>query len=99
MPYRDGKLVGEFPHLGGLRYYPGDPLDKMVESFGGPHDFFRNLTGAYDEMGNAIHFTGLLGNVQNYGLNYGLLIPAAPFAAAGLVPPSMYDALRVSRPW
>ena len=60
-------------------------LDKVAESFGDPHDWLRNSTGAYDSMGSSIQFRGLHGIFQDYILNYGLLLPAAPIGVGGLI--------------
>jgi hypothetical protein len=67
-------------------------MDRIVESFAGPHDWLRNLTGSYDGMGNAYNFTGWRQTVDSV-MNAALVLPAAPFAAAGLIPSSMYGVL------
>lgn len=78
----------------GIEYQPGSWMDKVNESFAGPHDWLRNLTGSYEANGNSRYFTGFRGFFDDYVANYGLVLPAAPFAAASLVPSNMYEPLR-----
>ncbi len=92
-------MPGVRASLFGLDYESGSYHDRIAEAFAGPHDFLRNLAGAYDGNGNARYVAGFQSGMQDHLLNAGLLVPAAPFAGAALIPPSMYDALRVSRPW
>ena len=80
----------------GLPYPPGSIPDRINEAFAGPHDILRNLTGSYDALGNAVRFTGAMGVIDNVR-NYALVIPAAPFAFAALVPTSSYDTIRSAR--
>ncbi|MBX3717664.1 MAG: RHS repeat-associated core domain-containing protein [Burkholderiales bacterium] len=70
--------------LGPFEYGPGSILDRLAESFAGPHDWLRNTTGAYRANGNAINSTGVLGFLDNFVANAALLVPASPFAAAAL---------------
>ena len=72
--------------FGPISYQPGGILDAAVESFAGPHDFFRNLTGAYTAQGNSVTITSSFGKFTDaYVMNFGNLLPAAPFAAAAVV--------------
>jgi hypothetical protein len=75
----------------GFSYAAGSWQDRINESFAGPHDWFRNLTGSYDALGNSRNFTGFRAFVDDYIMNYGLVIPAAPFAAAALTPSYLYE--------
>ncbi|MES2353056.1 MAG: RHS repeat-associated core domain-containing protein [Pseudomonadota bacterium] len=72
--------------LGPFHYSPGSFLDKLVESFAGPHDWLRDHTGfSYDGVtGNSIHFSGLRLAVDNIHL-YGSIPIAAPIAVGGLI--------------
>jgi len=71
--------------LGPMDYPPYGTLDYITESFAGPHDWLRLMTGSYDPI------TGL--NINRVGLdklwdgvkNYGLVPIAAPFAVAGIL--------------
>lgn len=76
---------GQPANLLGIGYGPGGVLDRVAESFAGPHDWLRNATGAYSAAGNAIDFGGTHGMFQDVVMNYGLLVPAAPIALGGLV--------------
>ena len=77
----------------GVPYAPGGVLDRVNESFAGPHDWFRNLTGSYvtnpqdwEHIGDSIHFTSPgAAFFDSYVSNFALLLPAAPFAAAALI--------------
>jgi hypothetical protein len=77
----------------GMEYAPGSIPDRINESFAGPHDYFRNLTGSYDELGNSRTFTGMRLTVDKI-MNYALVLPAAPFALAALVPVQYYRDVR-----
>jgi RHS repeat-associated protein len=79
----------------GYFYDPGDLRDHINESFAGPHDWLRNLTGSYDAQGNGIDFihTSYARHVLDETLNYALIPLAAPFAAAALVSPQTYGSL------
>ena len=68
----------------GFKYDPESMADKINESFAGPHDWFRNLTGSYDVVGNSRHFIGSRAAIDNL-MNYTLVAPAAPFAVGALV--------------
>jgi RHS repeat-associated protein len=69
----------------GIRYRSGSIFDAVNESFAGPHDWFRNATGSYDKFGNSVFMTGMRDMFDSYVANFGMLIPAAPFAVAGFV--------------
>jgi RHS repeat-associated protein len=84
--------------FGFINYGRGSPRDRVNEAFAGPHDCFRNLTGSYDQFGNARSFTGFRVTVDSI-MNYALVIPAAPFAGAALAswPYSAFNVLNVKR--
>jgi filamentous hemagglutinin len=44
--------------VAGLEYAPGGFMDKLMESFAGPHDFLGSLT-AYDSVGNLDRMTAI----------------------------------------
>ena len=72
-------------NLVGLAYDPQGPIGYVVDTFAGPHDWFRNhVSRSYDLLGNSRRFTGfrkLVDEIAN-----GVLIPvAAPFSAGALV--------------
>ena len=70
-------------------YDPGSLADTVNESFAGPHDFLRNLTGAYDKYGNSVHREGFAA-IWDGVKNYALIPPSSPFAAAGLISTDPY---------
>ena len=80
-PLRSDDVRARF---GPIRYAPGSVFDRVNEAFGGPHDFFRKLTGAYDNLGNSINIHSSLGRFMDASvMNFANLIPAAPFAVGG----------------
>jgi RHS repeat-associated protein len=68
----------------GKTYNPGGAADYINESFAGPHDWLRNLTGSYDASGNGIHLDGGALMWDKFK-NYSLVVPAAPLAIAGMI--------------
>jgi hypothetical protein len=76
----------------GRSYQPGSWMDRVNESFSGPHDWFRSATGSYNSQGNSIHFKGTRLAVDSV-MNYALVLPAAPMAVSALIPASAYGAL------
>jgi hypothetical protein len=78
----NGDVAARF---GPISYQPGSILDTTIESFAGPHDFFRNLTGSYTDMGNSVSITSGFGRVMDNVMNFVDLAPAAPFAVAAFI--------------
>ncbi|MFT3792954.1 MAG: RHS repeat-associated core domain-containing protein [Rudaea sp.] len=70
--------------LGPIRYQSDSALNQIAESFAGPHDWLRDMTGSYDQWGNSNHFEGFSATLDQIR-NYAEIPIAAPFAAAGLV--------------
>ncbi len=68
----------------GAPYESGSLQDYVNESFAGPHDWFRDATGSYLSNGNSINVTGFSAFWDEIK-NYTLVIPAAPFAVAGII--------------
>ena len=71
-------------NLLGIPYPPGGVMDRVGESFAGPHDWMRNATGSYDAIGNSIHVTGAARVWDEIKL-WGTIPLAAPFAVGGLI--------------
>jgi hypothetical protein len=67
-----------------LKYKSGSIFDVVNESFAGPHDWFRDMTGSYLPNGNSVNVSGLA-YAWDSVKNYALVIPAAPFAVGALV--------------
>ena len=81
-----------------IKYGRGSAWDRINEAFAGPHDWFRNLTGAYNEFGNSSYLTGFRLTTDSI-LNYGLVLPGAPFAGAAMLswPRSAFNSLTVKK--
>jgi len=60
--------------VGRIPYEPGGFVDKLMESFAGPHDFLGSRTG-YDALGNLAHMSDLQHTLFN--LETDLYIPIA----------------------
>jgi filamentous hemagglutinin len=91
-----GLQGGERTWLFGAHYEKGGFVDKLLESFAGPHDAIGgSATGLYNQQGNAK--SGICG-AENTGYNVASLIalvPAAPFAAAQGLPPEVWNAISI----
>lgn len=80
----------------GIPYAAGSWMDRLVESFAGPHDYIGGgISGLYDEQGNARR--GLSeSESRTYNVWSGVAIPvAAPFAAADGVSRDVWQALHI----
>jgi RHS repeat-associated protein len=71
----------------GIAYAPGSFLDRLVETYAGPHDFL-NSPVFYDKFGNA---AGRWGSLEV--INAANVVVATPFAAASVIPASAYGAM------
>ena len=49
-------------------------------------------------MGNSVFLTGMNNFVDSYVKNFGMLIPAAPFAVAGIIQSTSPSSLYLKRP-
>ncbi len=86
--------IDQQPNVLGVSCPTGTFCNRVGEAFAGPHDTFRNLTGSYDQWGNAKYFAaGSWGATVDSVMNYALIVPAAPFAGAALLsyPQSLYN--------
>lgn len=91
-PVNPGDVRGR---LGPINYEKGSSIDNIVESFAGPHDWLRDLTGSYDQWGNSYHFEGFAAKLD-WMRNYVEIPMAAPFAISGLIheTPGVYQPLQ-----
>ncbi|WP_265922419.1 two-partner secretion domain-containing protein [Cupriavidus nantongensis] len=85
---KEGGLTGGFQGLDGTLanspYVPGGFIDKVLESFAGPHDYLGSLT-AYDSLGNLKEGMTSFQRVM-FEIQTDIDIPlAAPFAAVTLL--------------
>lgn len=86
-PLLSTDIVGttfESSRLGPFSYKAGSFLDRVVESFAGPHDYLSDMVGMYDQVGNGIARGGVSGLSYN-AISFGLIPLAAPMSAAGLI--------------
>jgi RHS repeat-associated protein len=74
----------DLPRLGPFIYSPNSSLDYIAESFAGPHDWLRDMTGSYDPTGNSYHFDGRRARLDSV-LNYAEIPIAAPFSIGALI--------------
>jgi RHS repeat-associated protein len=78
--------VDDPKNLLGIPYSSGGFLDTLGESFAGPHDWLRNMTGAYLPNGNSVYFApGSAGDIWDQIKLWGTIPLAAPFAASALI--------------
>ena len=71
--------------LAGIPYSPNSALERLTESFAGPHDWLSDQVGMYNPVtGNGIYRTGL-NHYLHEAYSYGLIPVAAPFSAAALI--------------
>lgn len=71
--------------LGPFEYGPNSPLERLVESFAGPHDWLSDRIGMYNRVtGNAVPRIGFNKFLFDLG-SYSLIPMATPFSAAGLI--------------
>ncbi len=90
---------GDLPSgLGGIPYKPYGIVDRVTESFAGPHDWLSDRVGMYDSMGNGILRTGVSGGLYE-AVSWGLIPVAAPFSIAGLIDstPTIYSSIYSER--
>lgn len=89
-----GGIQGWEGTLFGIPYAAGSWQDKLIEAFGGTHDFIGGqVTGLYDEQGNIKQ--GMSGAERKaYDVWSAVAIaPAAPFAMAELLPPEVWKGI------
>ncbi len=79
--------------LGPFDYSAYGSLDRLTESFAGPHDWLRLMTGSYDPTTGLNIYRAGFASVMDGIINYGLIPVAAPFAVAGLITTSPHIGL------
>lgn len=91
-----GLQGGERTWLFGLPYEKGGWVDKLLEAFAGPHDLIGGeVSGLYDEQGNIKRGMSET-DIKVYDAWSGVaLVPAAPFAAAQVLPTEIWQAISV----
>lgn len=92
-----GGIQGWKGTLFGTPYAAGSWQDKLIESFGGTHDFVGGkLSGLYDEQGNATRGRSEeLQKLQDAWSASGAIVVSTPFAMAEFLPPQVWQAISV----
>lgn len=97
MPGDTGGIQGYIGTLFGTAYKAGSWQDKLIESFGGTHDFIGGqITGLYDEQGNATRGrSDALIKAHNTWSATGAIVASTPFAMSELLPPEVWQAISI----
>ena len=76
---------------------PGSWQDKLIESFGGSHDFIGGTrTGLYDEQGNITRGRSAATKIiQETWSATGAIVTSAPFAMSELLPPEVWKGISI----
>ena len=91
-----GLQGGDRTWLFGVSYEKGGAVDKLLESFAGPHDAIGgSATGLYNKQGNAAEGRSDVTKYANEAASVLALVPAAPFAAAQGLPPEVWKAIGI----
>jgi filamentous hemagglutinin len=91
-----GGIQGWKGTLFGVPYATGSWQDKLVVAFEGTHDVLGGqVTGLYDAQGNTKRGMGEAERFIRDRVSEVALIPSAPFAAATLLPPEMWNAISI----
>jgi filamentous hemagglutinin len=91
-----GGIQGWKGTLFGVPYATGSWQDKLVVAFEGTHDVLGGqATGLYDAQGNTKRGMGEAERFIRDRVSEVALIPSAPFAAATLLPPEMWNAISI----
>jgi filamentous hemagglutinin len=72
----------------GHAYAPGSFLDRLIETYAGPHDFL-NAPLFYNSVGNNVVRTGVLSSIIE-PVSFANVAVATPFALATVIPPYAY---------
>ncbi|MEO8409098.1 MAG: hemagglutinin repeat-containing protein, partial [Propionivibrio sp.] len=91
-----GGIQGWKGALFGRPYAAGSWQDKLIESFGGTHDFIGGqVTGLYDGQGNTKRGMSDTERFVRDRVSEAALVPSAPFAAAELLTPEVWKAISI----
>lgn len=91
-----GLQGGSRTWLFGLPYEKGGWVDKLLESFAGPHDQIGGkMSGLYDEQGNAARGRSNATKIAHDVWSGVALVPAAPFAASQFLSPEAWKAIGI----
>ncbi len=91
-----GLQGGERTWLFGMPYEKGGWVDKLLESFAGPHDMIGGkVSGLYDEQGNTTRGRTDTTKMAHEIWSGVALFPAAPLAGAQGLPPEVWQAISI----
>jgi filamentous hemagglutinin len=91
-----GLQGGERTWLFGMPYEKGGWVDKLLESFAGPHDLIGGkASGLYDQQGNARQGMSSFQASAYDKLSGAAILPAAPFAASQFFSPEAWKAIGI----
>lgn len=92
-----GGIQGYKGTLFGKPYEAGSWQDKLIESFGGTHDFLGGqVTGLYDEQGNATRGRSeVVIKAHDTWSATGAIVASTPFAMSELLPPEVWQAISI----
>jgi len=91
-----GGIQGAEGTLFGIPYAAGSWQDKLIEAFGGMHDFIGGqAVGLYDEQGNIQRGMTDAERTTYNTWSAVAIAPAIPFAASELLPPEVWKAISI----
>ncbi len=91
-----GGIQGYKGTLFGKPYEAGSWQDKLIESFGGTHDFIGGqLSGLYDEQGNAQRGRNDAQQAFHETWSTLAIVPSIPFSMSELLPPEVWQAISI----
>ena len=92
-----GGIQGWKGTLFGIPYAAGSWQDKLIEAFGGSHDFIGGqITGLYDAQGNIARGRSQATKIaQETWSATAALVVASPFAMSDLLPPEVWNAVSI----
>lgn len=91
-----GGIQGWVGTLFGKQYQLGSWQDKLIETFGGTHDYIGGqVTGLYDEQGNTKRGMDSTERFMRDRVSELAILPSTPFAMAELLPPEVWTAISI----
>lgn len=91
-----GGIQGWLGTLFGSEYKSGSWQDKLIETFGGTHDYIGGqVTGLYDDQGNTKRGMDDTERFIRDRVSELAILPSAPFAMSELLPPEVWTAISI----
>jgi len=91
-----GGVQGMVGTMFGIPYAAGSWMDRLVESFAGPHDYIGGgISGLYDEQGNAKRGRDDLTKTAHEAWSVAAIPVSAPFAAVEGLSPEVWKAISI----